>query len=355
MRSPRSIFTLPFVLAAALALSAPAFSQPKAGGADDAQQADEHFRKGKELLKAGDKKGAREEYLAAFRLKRSYDVAGNLGSLELTLGLPRDAAEHLSFALRSYAASGTTAEQLEKARQRLVEAERQVGTVKLSVSVEGAEVLVDGKAVGRAPLGEDLFVEPGERTIEARLSGYEAARQTITLAKGQAVPVTLTLAAVAVAVPIASAVPMASASVAPPPVPTVPKPVEDSGGPSKPVLIAGGVVTGAALIAGVAFVVVSNGKSSDVQDQLGTLRSTNGARACTGTSVPAECATVQDTIGAKDSFANLALWSFVGAGALGIGTAVYALTAPRGARKTEMRAAPIVTAHGGGIVIGGAW
>lgn len=370
MRTPRSIFALSFVLAAALALSTPAFSQPKASGADDAQQADEHFRKGKELLKAGKKKEAREEYLAAFQLKRSYDVAGNLGSLELTLGLPRDAAEHLSFALHNYAASGSTPEQLERARQRLIDALVQVGTVRVSVNIDGAEVLVDGKAVGRAPLGDTLFVDVGERTIEARLAGYESAKQTIKIAKAQAQAVKLTLVVASPPVAIASPSPsvMVSASAAPvltasvraalPPVPsgsTAPVVPGEQRGPSRTVLVTGGVAAGAAVLAGVAFAVISNGKSSDVQAQLGTLRSTNGARACTGPSIAAACTTVQDTIGAKDTFANLALWSFVGAGALGIGTAVYGLVAPQGTKNSEVRAVPIVTANGGGIVIGGAW
>src|SRR5262245_10412829 len=121
-----------FLLAASVALSTPGFSQPKADATDAAAQADEHFRKGKELLKEGKRREAREKYLAALKLKKSYDVAGNLGSLELLLKMPRDAAEHLAFAVRNYASTGTTPEQLEKAKQKLAEAkkrseERRVG------------------------------------------------------------------------------------------------------------------------------------------------------------------------------------------------------------------------------------
>lgn len=346
MRSPQSIIALTLVLAAAFGRSAPASSQP-ATSADDAQRADEHFRKGKELLKADRKVEAREEYLTAFHLKQSYDIAGNLGSLELTLGMPRDAAEHLSFALRSYASSGTTPEQLEKARQRRDEAMRHVGTIRLSVNVEGAEVLVDGKPAGRTPLGDSLFVEPGERTIEARLSGYAPARQAIKIERAQDLAVKLTLA-------LAAASP-GSASASPLPEPTASPTSTSPGKPGTAVLVTGGVAAGAALIAGVVFVAVSSGKSSDAQEQLGTLRGAHGESACTGPSAPAECASLKDAIGAKDTFANLALWSFVGAGALGVGTALYALTSHGGAKKPELRAAPIVTAHGGGVVIGGAW
>jgi hypothetical protein len=156
----------------------------------------------------------------------------------------------------------------------------------------------------------------------------------------------------------ASTEPLGAASASPLPAPTgsTASPVSTSTGrPGTAVLVTGGVAAGAALIAGVVFVVVSSGKSSDARAQLGTLRAARGEGACTGTSAPAECASLKDTLAAKDTFANLALWSFVGAGALGIGTAVYALTSHGGAKKTGIRGAPIVTAHGGGVVIGGAW
>jgi hypothetical protein len=357
MRIPRSFLALPFVLAAACALSAPAFSQPKTSGADDAQQADEHFRKGKELVNAGRLKEAREEYLAAFRLRRSYDVAGNLGSVESSLGMPRDAAEHLSFAIHNYAASGTTPEQLERAKTKLVEAERQVGTVKLSVNIDGAEVIVDGKSVGRAPLGDDVFVDVGERTIEARLAGYESAKQTIKIAKAQALPVKLMLVIASPPVPTASAVPLASASASagPPPVPsssTAPIVPVAAGGPSKPVLITGGVVTGLAVVAGVVFTVIANGKATDAAAKSGEVLKSGGAEACGSAS---GCGELHGLLGDRATFSDAALRTFVGAGVLGAATVVYALAAPRATSKAGLRAVPMVSASGGGIVLGGAW
>jgi hypothetical protein len=347
MRILQSIPAVSLVLVAALGSSAPAIAQPAAG--DDAQRADEHFRKGKELLLARSAKEAREEYLAAFRLKESYDVAGNLGSLELTLGMPREAAEHLSFAIHHYASSGTTPEQLEKARQRLDEAARQVGKIQLVVNVEGAELLVDGAPVGRAPLGDDLYVQPGERTIEARLRGYAPVKQSITIESAQSLEVKLTLALMASPTPPAPGRLPGSAGAPPPPDP------RSVGRPLSPVLVTGGIVAGAAAIAGAVFVGISSSKSSDASAELGALRGAHGNRACTGASAPPECASLQDTLGAKDTFANLALWSFVGAGALGLGTAAYALTSHGPATKTGLGAAPVVTANGGGVVIGGAW
>lgn len=340
------------------------YSQPIVDG-DVAQRADALFSKGKALYASGKTREAYETLSAAWGSKKSYDIAANLGSAELTLAMYRDAAEHFSYALRTFPATGNK-KQLAATKQLFEKARAHVGGLTIKVSVDGAEVFVDGKSIGHSPIQDQIFVDAGERAIEAKLAGYEPSTQTVKLANGGSQAIVVTLAPTAPP-PVASASPlpsaMASASAAPalpasaarPPGSAAPLAPVLQEGPSKPLLLTGGIAAGAALIAGVTFVVISNGKSSDVQAQLGTLRSTNGARACTGMNVPGGCATVLDTIGSKDAFANLALWSLVGSGALGIGTAIYALATPTGTKRPDVRAAPLVTANGGGIVIGGAW
>jgi hypothetical protein len=46
-------------------------------------------------------------------------------------------------------------------------------------AMASAEVLVDGKAVGTAPLASEVFVEPGAHTIEARLSRRGPAQRDV--------------------------------------------------------------------------------------------------------------------------------------------------------------------------------
>jgi hypothetical protein len=352
---------LPVLLAAAFGLSAPAFSQPKTASADDTQQADEHFHKGKELMASGHVKEAREEYLTAFRLRKSYDVAGNLGNAELTLGFPRDAAEHLLFALHHYAASGTTAAQLETAKQRFADAERQVGRVKVSVSMNGADVLVDGTVVGRAPLDEDVFVEPGERMIEARLSGYESAKQTIKIGKGTAQLVTLKLTvADPPPVPSASAVPLASASAsaAPPPpasstTPILPVP---SRGPNPAFIVASGVLAVGGLAAGIGFTVAANGKSDDAA---AIVAKASGHSACLGTLAPtasADCKTLRATVAQQSTMRNAAFVGFAAGGVFALvaaGLGVWKLKTP--ATTGVLHVSPVVGAREGGVLLGGAW
>jgi hypothetical protein len=356
------------VLAAAFALSAPAFSQPQAsGGADDALRADEHFHKGQKLVDLGRLKEAREEYLTAFRLKRSYDVAGNLGSLELDLKLPRDAAEHLLFALHNYAASGTTPAQLAKAKERFAEVERQVGRIKVSVSVARADVFVDGKPVGLAPLGEDLFVDEGEHTIEARLAGYEPASQTIKIAKGAAQLVTLKLTPAAAmplpvvsAVPLASAAPLASASAssAPPPPPSssVPTPLVPSRGPNPAFIIASSVLAAGGVAAGIGFTVAANGKSGAADSLEAKVPGRSACTGAPGVALSADCKTLKSTVSEQSTMRNAAFVGFAAGGAfalVAVGLGVWRLKTP--ATTGVLHVSPVIGTREGGIVLGGAW
>jgi hypothetical protein len=301
----------------------------------------------------GKKQAAREEYLAAWTLKKSYDVAGNLGSLEVELGMFRDGAEHLSFAVRHYATTGTTAQQLEKAKQRLADAKKQVGAVTVTVSVDGAEVLVDGVSVGRAPLEGEIFVEPGARTIEARLNGYEGAKQAVQAEKGSAQSVALTLKALPVgtAPGAVTSAPVGGGAVTTPEAPKAPK--EEAGVPPKVVMIAGGAAAGAALIAGVILTVVANGKAGDAEEQRRALVSSGGPGGCaTRTSA---CDELLASVDAKDTFSSAAFWSFVGAGAIGAATGIYALVGLKEAEAPRAKAVPIMTSGGGGVLVRGSW
>ena len=75
---------------------------------DDAtnKRADELTTRGNELATKSKWAEAEVFFRKAWALKHSYDIGGNLGITELALGKHRDAAEHLSFALRSFPTSG---------------------------------------------------------------------------------------------------------------------------------------------------------------------------------------------------------------------------------------------------------
>ena len=202
MVNTKSPVLLSFLSAAALLVAgSQALADAPAGSAapvDEASTtlADAHFARGKELVKQGKSAEARVEYQAALKARKSYEAAGNLGSLEVALGFFRDAAEHLSFAVL-HAPSGTTPAQLQKAKQRLQEAKSHVAEVAIGVKVAGAEVLVDDLSVGGTPLEDSLFLEPGSHVIEARRAGFETVKLRVEVGAGSSTTVTLELVAAA--------------------------------------------------------------------------------------------------------------------------------------------------------------
>lgn len=70
------------------------------------------------------------------------------------------------------------------------------GTLAVASNPQGAQVLVNGRAVGNAPV--NVTLQPGQYNLELRLQGYDVFRQTVSVAAGQTVTVTANLAQQAV-------------------------------------------------------------------------------------------------------------------------------------------------------------
>jgi hypothetical protein len=115
-------------------------------------------------------------YKAAWDLRPNYKVAANLGSCEYELGKYRDSAEHLAFSLREQSENAPTAERTYVA-ERHASAIKQVAALEVNILNAGtADIFIDNRFVGRAPLIGAIYVEPGVHFIHARnkiASGYE--------------------------------------------------------------------------------------------------------------------------------------------------------------------------------------
>lgn len=171
-----------FALTAALAASA-AGPRGARAGAPPGNRASELFRRATKLYSASDLHAAEPLYEQAYRLRRSYDIASNYGALELDLDRPRRAAELLRFAL-DHAPSRQGWNERAALEARLLRARQLVGAIVVRVSVEGAEVSVDGTPAGKAPLDAEVFVDPGEHVVAAKLAGYADATVTVRVDKG---------------------------------------------------------------------------------------------------------------------------------------------------------------------------
>ncbi len=310
------------ILGCALALSALGASTALASdvpvpGNDVARQADKHFLLGKEQLKAGNVREAYVEYKAAWDLKRSYDIAANLGNVEFELGMPRDAAEHLSFALKNAAVS-VTQDKIDKIKARLAEAKNLVGSAKVQVNIDGAEVFIDGRSVGRSPINDELYVDPGRCTVEARLAGHDLARETVDFRRATTRTVLLTLKLSGGPAPLPTASTSGSVRLPPPPPP----------GKS---LVPLGIVIGVGAVGiglGIAGFALSDAKGSEIDTLKGSLDALDTHKThsvCQRPSPPSECGALDDAYRAQGSFRNLGVAGMVVTGVAVLGTAVYLL------------------------------
>jgi PEGA domain len=321
------------------AAAQPAASPPKSDAKTD--QARELFIKGAALYDQGQYERAEAAFLASWSLKRHYQIAGNLGRCEMKLGKYRNAAEHLAFFLKELPTSADP-EERKRAQALFDEARAKVAAVAIRVDVDGAAVRVDGQAIGAAPLAAEVFVEPGKRTIEAARNGYQDAREVIDARAGASASVSLKLLPLAAA----SDRPKGPGEIAPAVV---------SAQPNRVVLAAGGAAAGAALLGGVVFTILANGKAGDADDKRDTIADVGGQSACLSATFKADCDELHGLRQSASTFTNVAGWAFIGAGVVGVGTLVYALTSSRKVASSAVQAAPLVTGHGGGLSLAGRW
>src|SRR5262245_20529051 len=146
-------FPITLLVAATLTASGTAFAQaPKASArpaapaapAKTPDRADELFQQAADAFDAGRYPEAQAKLEAAWAIKKTYDIAGNLGVVEVKLGKYTAAAEHLSWALLHFPPTETN-----KARrgyeQELAKARAEVAALRIRVSTDGAEITVNGR------------------------------------------------------------------------------------------------------------------------------------------------------------------------------------------------------------------
>lgn len=311
------------------------------------QKADDLFKKGKDLYKEGKLREAYDAYRGAWDLKKSYDLAANLGNAELQLGLKRDAADHYAYCLKTFAVTGGK-ERREAAQKKFDEARKEVGALVIKVSVGGAEVLVDGRSVGRAPLRDEVYVDPGARVVEARLTGFETAKQGVQVEKGsptETVTLTLTPTKVEGPPPGPGKGDNGKGASGPPPIDLPPPPP-----PKKSVALigAGAGLTAVAAGVGVALIVASGGKASDADTLLTNLQSKAGQWPCSSGTQAQDCATLHQLRLDSDTTHNAAVGLFVGAGVVGLATLTYALWPMKRPDPRQRQGLSVAPMFGGG-------
>ncbi|WP_438034842.1 PEGA domain-containing protein [Sorangium sp. So ce204] len=307
---------------------------------------------------------AEAELQSAWELNPTFDVAYNLGNTKYQLKKHREAAKYLSFALRNWPLVKTVAKLKPTAEQRFAESRAQVGAVTVTVSMAGAEVLVDGKGVGRAPLEGEVFVDPGEHRVEARHLDYEPASQTVGVAKGATAEVKLSMAMVNAAPQASAGVKMegdGSAAgptgggpvVGQPPAPVEPPPPLP--GKSWVPAIALGAASVVGLGVGIGTTVASNNANSEARAQKDQIFVAGGG--CLASPSFAErCAELHRSGERAGLLGDVALGSYIASGVLAVAAVTYAVwPVTSGEKSRALLVLPAPRVDGLGVVMVSTW
>ncbi len=347
MRFPRTVVVLAALLACAAAprlaaagdKPAPAPSPP---APPSPETADSLYNQGNDAYDRGDYALALELYAGAFKLRRSYDIARNLGLAELKLGKLRDAIGHFTYSLEQYPSN--RADTKKQVVEWLAQAKTQVGTLRLTVDPDTAACKLNGAPIPHEERDGDILVDPGETRLECAADGYRTEKRSVTIEKGAAETVTITLA-------------RKPKDADPPP----PPPRTGYGAlplPARQKLTWAGLGLGAALIAGGAVTaVLSVTKAGEADGLLADLRAQTGRSSPCAAPAAATCGDLLEARKFQDVTGNVAFWTLLAGAGVTAFSAAYlwpseGLRAPASA---PPKPAIGVTLSPGGAVITGSF
>lgn len=295
------------------------------------------FKSGKAAFSRNDMPEAERLFAEAFALRKSADIAANLGQSELEQQKYRAAAEHFQWALVNFLPSASDA-QRRAVESGLARSRAEIGVLRLDVKPEGADILVGEQSLGKAPIAGDVFVDPGEVIVSVKRDGFVALDKRVMISKGteQVVEISLTPkeeAPAPVVVPVSSGIEQRSAASA----------LSSDHGHSKKSLVPAFVATGIAVAGGVVGLVFTVNASSqaDDADKLRDQLNDQGGCGVGGTAPAAPCADLTEQRKHVDTSRNLALGAFVlgGVAAITAGYFYWDALSHRG-RSTANGAAP---------------
>jgi tetratricopeptide (TPR) repeat protein len=178
---------LPSLLLVILLTSVNAWAQapsPSPTGAD-LELAKAHFHTGQIYYENARYPDAAREFEEAYRLSKKPDLLFNMGKSYDHLG---DHARALA-AYRRFASDVAQSPDRAEVETRIHALEGLVGRLRVFASVDGANVTLDGAAVGQTPLMNVFEVNPGAHQIEISREGYRTFRHSPVAAPGKQVTV----------------------------------------------------------------------------------------------------------------------------------------------------------------------
>jgi hypothetical protein len=152
----------------------------------------QHFQRGYGAAQRGELDLAVTEFERAYAASPNPSVLFNLGQAYASAGRALEAVDTLE---RYLALSGDA---VQPGRRALVESliayhSRSLGELALDISPTGAEVTVDARSVGAAPLAAPLRLTRGAHVVSVSLSGYEPQLAPVEVRAGERLPLRVAL------------------------------------------------------------------------------------------------------------------------------------------------------------------
>ncbi len=269
---------------------------------------------------------------AAHQIKPVYNVACDIGGVELNAGNSAEAAEYLSDCLRLLPEPKTKEDLARKAliESKLKQAKSQAGTIQLVVLENGASISVNGKPKGVSPIS-DVFVPSGLHGLVIEKKGFQREDLNIPVEKGETKTIVVELKPLPPkepeeAKPKEKPLLPEKKSEQQAPMVQAPKPAAKpfQGQRSNTLIYTGIGISGAGLAVGSALLIAAQDWNTKRMDKIRDIRAADGFNCVQGTRT-STCAAKSDFAQKQIQLTNGAILSFSIAGAVGLSTLAYAL------------------------------
>ncbi len=206
--------------AGSVALAQPAPSDPVT------EAARQKYQEGVKAFESGKFEDARSAFLQAYALKRVPAVLLNLGQSEIKSAHYEDGGNHLQQFIRDHKTA--TPDQITAAQNGIADAKKRTGFLVVIVNAVGADLSVDGVAIGKSPLLDPYFIKPGKHVVYATYQGA-GGTTAVDVQKGIATSASITLA---VTTPVPTQTTPVPTQTAPVPTYTAPAPTYTAPAPT---------------------------------------------------------------------------------------------------------------------------
>lgn len=290
-------------------------------------------------------KEAYEALHEAWGLKQHWQIAMMLGWAEMELGKIRAAIAHLTFA--AMATEPRDESYSDRIGVLLRDAESRLAHLRIAGVPAGAKVMLDGELLGIAPILGPVAADPGTRTITAEL-GSRRVSQAVIVAAPVSTPdqeheaPTVTLAWPKDPAPGVDDRQSATGSAGPSLAPG------NAGSSLTPVVLLGAAAGLGVAIGGV-LMGVSVAREGEAARKLEAVML--APRPC---NTP-RCQQIDGLLAERDALGSAALGVWVGSAILATAAAGTYLLQRRAPQSSAMTWAPVVSAHGAGLLVGGAF